>query len=108
MTTVNTVLGPVDTANPGFTLMHEHVVHQGPLIQNYPELFGPGIMEWITTGINKAREGGINTIVDATQDIEYLTWILDQGCYLGMDRFPGSYLNPYARTETMKKLIDVG
>ena len=241
MTTVNTVLGPVDTADLGFTLMHEHVVHQGPLIQNYPELFGPGIMERIISGINKAREGGVNTIVDATpfdtgrdvnimaevsrqtsvnivacsgwwmklpdylaenspdlfadlfvrdievgiagtgikagilksaadfdgvtpdgeimlrsiarahrrtgvpimlhsyaagqvarqqlailqdedadmkkivvghandtQDMEYLTWILDQGCYLGMDRFPGSILSPHARTETTKRLIDAG
>ncbi|MEJ2739857.1 MAG: hypothetical protein P8105_08545, partial [Dehalococcoidia bacterium] len=241
MTTVNTVLGPIDTADLGFTLMHEHIVHQGPLIQNYPELFGPGIMDRIITGINEAREGGVDTIVDATpfdtgrdvnimaevsrrtgvnivacsgwwmklpdylagntpdlfadlfvrdievgvagtgikagimkysddycgltpegeimlryiarsncrtgvqimlhsyapqqiarqqlailqdegvdmkkvvvghandtQDMEYLTWILDQGCYLGMDRFPGSYLSPYARTETMKRLIDDG
>ncbi len=241
MTMVNTVLGPVDTADLGFTLMHEHIVHQGPLIQNYPELFGPDIIERIVTGVNKAREGGVRTIVDATpfdtgrdvnimaevsrrtgvniiacsgwwmklpdylsenspdlfadlfvrdievgvagtdikagilksaadfggvtpdgeimlrsiarahcrtgvpimlhsyaagqvarqqlailqdegadmkkivvghandtQDIEYLTWILDQGCYLGMDRFPGSILSPHTRTETMKQLIDAG
>ena len=43
-----------------------------------------------------------------TQDIEYLSWILEQGCYLGMDRFPGSFLSPYARTETVKRLIDAG
>ena len=66
MTTVNTVLGPVDTVDLGFTLMHEHVVHQGPLIQNYPELFGSGIMDRIITGINEARDGGVDTIVDAT------------------------------------------
>jgi len=241
MTKVNTVLGPIDTTDLGFTLMHEHIVHQGPLIQNYPELFGSDIIGRIITGVNKAREGGVRTIVDATpfdtgrdvnimaevsrrtgvnivacsgwwmklpdylaenspdlfadlfvrdievgvagtdikagilksaadyggvtpdgeimlrsiarahcltgvpimlhsfaaeqvarqqlailqdegvdmkkvvvghandtQDMEYLTWILDQGCYLGMDRFPGSYLSPYARTETMKRLIDAG
>ena len=66
MTTVNTVLGPVDTVDLGFTLMHEHVVHQGPLIQNYPELFGSGIMDRIITGINEAKEGGVDTIIDAT------------------------------------------
>ena len=45
MTLVNTVLGPVDSADLGFTLMHEHVIHQRPLIRNYPELFGPRIIE---------------------------------------------------------------
>lgn len=241
MTIVNAVLGPMDSTNLGFTLMHEHIVHQGPLIQNYPELFGPRILERIIDGVSKAKEGGVDTIIDATpfdtgrdvnimaevsrrtgvniiacsgwwmklpeylsenspdlfadlfvrdievgiagtgikagilksaadyggvthdgeimlrsiaraqrrtgvpimlhsfaaeqvarqqlailqdegvemkkvvvghandtQDMEYLNWILEQGCYLGMDRFPGSYLSPHARTETMKRLIDAG
>ncbi len=241
MTIVNTVLGPMDSTDLGFTLMHEHIVHQGPLIQNYPELFGPRILERIIDGVSKAKEGGVDTIIDATpfdtgrdvnimaevsrrtgvniiacsgwwmklpdylyenspdlfadlfvrdievgiagtgikagilksaadyggvthdgeimlrsiaraqrrtgvpimlhsfaaeqvarqqlailqdegvemkkvvvghandtQDMEYLNWILEQGCYLGMDRFPGSYLSPHARTETMKRLIDAG
>ena len=43
-----------------------------------------------------------------TQDMEYLSWILDQGCYLGMDRYPGTNLSPYARTETLKRLINAG
>jgi phosphotriesterase-related protein len=40
--------------------------------------------------------------------MEYLTWILEQGCYLGMDRYPGTNLSAYARTETVKRLIDAG
>ena len=43
-----------------------------------------------------------------TTDIEYLTWILDQGCYLGLDRYPGRLVSPEARTTTMKTLIDQG
>ncbi|MBJ51158.1 MAG: phosphotriesterase-related protein, partial [Gammaproteobacteria bacterium] len=43
-----------------------------------------------------------------TTDIEYLRWILDQGCYLGLDRYPGRLVSPEARTATMKTLIDQG
>lgn len=43
-----------------------------------------------------------------TTDVEYLTWILEQGCYLGLDRYPGVQPSPMARTKTMKSLIDGG
>ena len=43
-----------------------------------------------------------------TTDLEYLKWILDQGCYLGLDRYPGRLVSPHSRTVTMKKLIDEG
>jgi phosphotriesterase-related protein len=43
-----------------------------------------------------------------TTDVEYLTWILDQGCYLGLDRYPGRLVSPLARTRTLKALIDAG
>ncbi len=43
-----------------------------------------------------------------TTDVEYLTWLLEQGCYLGMDRYPGYNVSPLARTKTMKALIDAG
>jgi phosphotriesterase-related protein len=43
-----------------------------------------------------------------TTDVEYLTWMLEQGCYLGMDRYPGRNVSPLARTKTMKALIDAG
>jgi phosphotriesterase-related protein len=238
---VNTVLGPLDTRDLGFTLMHEHVISQGPVARNFPELFGSRFLDKIVEGITKAREGGVNTIVDATtfdlgrdvsflaeiarrtgvniiacsgwwmstpdflvghspdlfadlfvreikegiagtgikagilksaadfggitangeimlravarahcrtgvpimlhsyapeqvarrqlailknegvdlrrvvvghvndtRDLEYLNWILEQGCYLGMDRYPGLNLSAHGRTETLKWLIDAG
>jgi phosphotriesterase-related protein len=238
---VNSVLGPLDTKNLGFTLMHEHVMSQGFVARNYPELFEEGFMDRIIDGIAEARKEGIDTIVDATTfdlgrdvsaladiarrtnvniiactgwwmnlpehiagsspdlyadlfvreiqegiagtgikagilksaadtggvtetgeimlravarahrrtlvpimlhsnapeqvarqqlailkeegvdlnrvavdhandttDMEYLTWLLDQGCYLGMDRYPGLGLSSRARTETLKSLIDAG
>jgi phosphotriesterase-related protein len=49
-----------------------------------------------------------------TTDMEYLTWMLDQGCYLGMDRLPGIHVPPKAsvssegRIKTIKALIDAG
>ena len=43
-----------------------------------------------------------------TTDTEYLKWILDQGCFLGLDRYPGHLVSPHMRTVTMKQLIDDG
>lgn len=43
-----------------------------------------------------------------TTDTEYLKWILDQGCYLGLDRYPGRNVSPHMRTVTLKRLIDDG
>ena len=43
-----------------------------------------------------------------TTDLKYLTWILDQGCFLGLDRYPGSRITPEERTNCLKALIDMG
>ena len=43
-----------------------------------------------------------------TTDVEYLLWLIEQGCYLGLDRYPGRNASPLARTRTMKALIDAG
>ncbi|MFC1942979.1 phosphotriesterase [Chloroflexota bacterium] len=249
MTTINSVLGPLDTANLGHTLMHEHLlVTSAGISQNYPELLRagyldrlPNFMDRIVNALKEAKEEGIDTIVDTTTldlgrdvnilaeasrltgvniiavagcyvdmphyldgvsadqfaqlfireiqegiagtnikagilkeasdregvtpagaiilravarahlqtnvpimlhsyspgqvgrqqlailkeegvdlrrvkvdhsndttDVEYLTWLLEQGCYLGMDRYPGVNTSPRARTRTMKALIDAG
>jgi phosphotriesterase-related protein len=241
MSSINSVLGPLDTKDLGFTLMHEHVMCQGFVAQNYPELLGERFLDRIIEGIAAAKQGGVDTIIDATtfdlgrdvailaevsrktgvniiactgwwmnlpqyltgtspdlyadlfvreiqqgiagtgikagilksaadfggvtaggeimlravarahlrtqvpimlhsyapeqvakrqlailkeegvdlksvavdhvsdtQDLEYLTWLLEQGCYLGWDRYPGLNLSSRARTETMKRLIDAG
>ena len=242
MTTINSVLGPLDTAELGFTLMHEHVMCGfAGVLPNYPELLGGNMMEVAVDDLKKAKAGGVDTIVDATTldlgrdinllaeasrrsgvnivacsgwwldvppffagispdqladlftreveegisgtgikagilksasdlmgvtpeqevvlravgrahlrtgvpvmlhsyspgqvgkqqleilkeegvdlrrvkmdhsndttDVEYLAWLLEQGCYLGMDRYPGRNVSPLARTKTMKALIDMG
>jgi len=43
-----------------------------------------------------------------TTDVEYLIWILEQGCYMGLDRYPGRLVSPRSRTKTLKALIDAG
>ena len=43
-----------------------------------------------------------------TTDTEYLQWILDQGCFIGLDRYPGHGVSPHMRTVTLKKLMDMG
>jgi phosphotriesterase-related protein len=242
MTTINSVLGPLDTAALGFTLMHEHLIATvAGISQNYPELLGARFMDRVITGLTQAKEGGIDTIVDAstfdigrdvsvlaeasrrsgvniiatsgwyydpqrfigdwsadqfaklfireiqegiagtgikagilksaadiggvtpageimlravarahlqtnvpimlhsyspgevgrrqlailkeegidmrrvkvdhsldTTDVEYLTWLLEEGCYLGMERCPWFTVSPKARAKTMKALIDAG
>ena len=242
MTTVNSVLGPLNTADLGFTLMHEHImVAAAGVYRDYPELLGPNRIERAVARLAAAKEDGIDTLVDATTldlgrnvellaevsrqsgvqiiactgwwldvprffagvspdqlaqvfvreiekgiggtgikagilksasdvagvtpeeeivlravarahletgvpimlhsyspgqvgrqqlpimreegvdlgrikmdhsndttDVEYLTWLLEQGCYLGLDRYPGRTTSSRARTRTMKALIDAG
>ncbi len=67
MTKVNTVLGSINTSTLGFTLMHEHLmVSSAGIPQNYPKLLGEDYMNQIVNGLIQAKEGGIDTIVDAT------------------------------------------
>ncbi|MDD4876792.1 MAG: hypothetical protein PHQ86_06675 [Dehalococcoidales bacterium] len=242
MALVNSVLGPIDTKDLGFTLMHEHmVVGFADLYQDYSELLGDNPLERIVNELKRTKAGGVDTIVDAsttdlgrdlnliteasrlsgvniiavsgwwleipkffqgasieqltevfvrevdegiantgvkagilkaasdygemtaqaqkilraigrahlrtgvpimlhsyspgevgrqqlavlqeegvnpagikldhsndTTNVEYLTWLLEQGCYLGLDRYPGRIPSPTARTNTMKTLIDAG
>jgi len=68
-TTVNTVLGPIDTAKIGFTLSHEHIIASSAGIwQAWPELFG-GRARFIATAadqLKRARDEGVNSIIDCT------------------------------------------
>ena len=242
MTTINSVLGPIDSSDLGFTLMHEHVmVAASGLSKSYPDLLGPNREERAVACLKKAKAEGINTLLDATTfdlgrdpemlrhvayesgvnlinvtgwwldvprfmlgvganqmadefirdinegfrgtdvkagmlkcaadfegvtapletmtravakahlqtgvpimvhsypaghvakrqieifreegvdltrvkidhsndttDTEYLKWILDQGCFLGLDRYPGRLVSPHMRTVTLKRLMDMG
>lgn len=242
MAKINSVCGPLDTQDMGFTLMHEHLmVATAGVYIDYPEFLGANPMDRVVEGLKKAKEGGIDTILDATtldlgrdinllyeasrhtgvniiactgwwleiprffsglsadqlaegflreiehgisgtnikagilkaandiegvtpmgetmlravarahrksgvpimihsyspgrvglqqlailkdeganlnqvkmdhsndtMDVEYLLSLIEEGCYLGMDRYPGMNVSPLSRTKTMKALIDAG
>jgi phosphotriesterase-related protein len=73
MATVNSVLGPLDTADLGFTLTHEHIFTASAGIQQtFPELFGDfgKLTEQAVAALNEAKDGGVRTIVDlSTMDL---------------------------------------
>lgn len=78
MARINTVLGPMETADLGTTLTHEHLL-VGPAgsYRDFPELFVPQVFDMVVEGLKAAKAGGIDTIVDATtadlgRDVEFL------------------------------------
>jgi phosphotriesterase-related protein len=67
MTVINSVLGQIETASLGTTLMHEHIMSSSVGIpQNYPEVLERGYMRHIVDGLKQSKAGGIDTVVDAT------------------------------------------
>jgi phosphotriesterase-related protein len=68
MATIQSATGPLDTADMGFTLMHEHVmVTWPPYRMQYPEAYDRGAL--LGEAVRKllaAREAGVRTIVDLT------------------------------------------
>ena len=68
MSIIQSATGPIDTADMGFTLMHEHViVLWPPMYQQYPELFDrEAHMANAVARLKKAREAGVTTMVDLT------------------------------------------
>ncbi|MFC1798264.1 phosphotriesterase [Thermodesulfobacteriota bacterium] len=67
MAIVNSVLGPLETSELGFTLMHEHIiVGSAAFYRDYPDFFGPNLMDDVVKILIKAKAGGVNSIVDAT------------------------------------------
>ncbi len=67
-TMVNSVLGPLDVANLGFTLSHEHVLVASAGIQQiYPEFIDrQGTIEAAATALQEASAEGLRTIVEVT------------------------------------------
>jgi phosphotriesterase-related protein len=80
MPTINSVLGPIEIADLGFTLTHEHLFTASAGIQQtYPELFGDfkELTEQVAVCLTEARTGGVQTIVEVStldlgRDIRFL------------------------------------
>ena len=68
MSTVNTVLGPVETADLGFTLSHEHLATSAAgILRTFPELIDrPGIIEQANATLREAFDEGLRTIIDVS------------------------------------------
>jgi phosphotriesterase-related protein len=68
MSTVNTVLGPVETEELGFTLSHEHLAtNAAGILRTYPELIDrSGIIEQANATLKEAYREGLRTIIDVS------------------------------------------
>lgn len=66
---VQTVLGPIDASELGFTLPHEHIqVSSAGFLQSWPEYFG-GREQLVNKAVEKLKEAkaeGVDTVVDVT------------------------------------------
>ena len=65
---VNSVLGPIDSSDLGFTLMHEHIVVMNPsMVQAFPDWFNrQDVLSNAISELRYAKQHGLQTIVDAT------------------------------------------
>jgi phosphotriesterase-related protein len=73
MSRVETVRGPIDAAELGTTLMHEHIfILQPEALQNWGHVFGPSYwneqerLDDAVAKLSAVRDAGIRTIVDPT------------------------------------------
>src|SRR5215472_7566910 len=68
MATIPGVLGPIDTAELGFTLMHEHVlIANWAMRQSFADYVDvPRFVEAAAAELRAAREHGVRTMVDLT------------------------------------------
>ena len=68
MATINSVLGPLDTADLGFTLPHEHLIDSTAGIRNtYPELeFRDRALDMALESFGQAKGGGVDTVVEVS------------------------------------------
>ncbi len=67
MATINSVSGPIDTADLGFTLMHEHIVMQSPGVkENFAMFDREAEMANAVQRLKEVQDRGVKTLVDLT------------------------------------------
>src|SRR2546426_11490716 len=67
MPTVYAVAGPMDTADLGFTLMHEHIIVESPGVkENFPIIDREAEIDKAAAKLKDVMERGVNTLVDLT------------------------------------------
>jgi phosphotriesterase-related protein len=77
--TVQTVLGPLDASELGFTLPHEHIASAPDVLNRWPKAWGgrAGLIAKAVDQLKAIKAAGINTVVDLTpydvgRDIRFL------------------------------------
>ena len=103
MPTVNTVLGPVETANLGFTLSHEHVgTNAAGLRHTYPEFIDrAGLLEQAIAAMREAYQEGVRTMVEvSTFDLGRDIELIQEG-----SRDPSTYATLAALQESDQHLL---
>jgi predicted metal-dependent phosphotriesterase family hydrolase len=100
VTTVQTVRGPLETTDPGTTLVHEHVFVLTPdMLADYPT--GPR-SGWTLTRVVIGHCGD-------SADIGHLEGLAQRRSLLGMDRFGLDAILPFEqRVETVAHLCRLG
>ena len=102
MATINSVLGPLDTAKLGFTLPHEHLVDSSAGIRvTYPELeLRDRVLDMALESFGEAKAGGVDTVVEVSpldlgRDVVLMREVSEQtgvqficctGCWLDIPR----------------------
>jgi phosphotriesterase-related protein len=67
MATINSVSGPIDTGDLGFTLMHEHIMVQTPGVkENFPVWDREAELAKAVQKLKDVQERGVKTMVDLT------------------------------------------
>ena len=115
MSQVDTVRGPVPVDGLGTVLMHEHVfVLSEDLRRNCPELWREDHRTGLVAQEVLKREGvDLGAVVVGhsgdTTDLDYLHEVIDNGSYVGMDRFGLDVLLPSdERVATVAALAEQG
>ena len=72
MATIQTALGPIDAADLGFTLSHEHAALQTPLVRHFYPWLGDrkGARDGSIAELREAKAGGVDSIIElSTPDL---------------------------------------
>ena len=68
MATINSVLGPMDTSDLGFTLTHEHILSSAAGFRyTYPQMMDRGRVEEVAVEqLTRAHDAGVVSVIDCT------------------------------------------
>ncbi len=79
MGTAETVLGPIDAAELGFTLSHEHIANAPAVLKRWPKAWGgrAGLIVRAVDRLQELKAAGVQTVVDLTtydgeRDVRFL------------------------------------